>query len=383
MLVALTYALPMCPARVGVFGSWCLAGAVFAIAPDASAQQKGGAGAGPARSSTQFTMRREEAGGGEGQAARARARAGDCAGALAAFDAAIEKTIEPSLRRDRGLCHEKLGHPYPAIDDYRAYLHAAPEAADADQIRQRLAALEGQAGSGSSTAPEKEKAAPAETGGAAGASASFSIGSGGASASSSASESGTSEGSRPAERGQSYEYHAAQEKLADAAASSPLRSGSGIVLGPFVHMPRFFVGERARDQLGYGVGLALRYSTGPTVSVISEIGYAGIGTSGASSSQSGPLLLGGIELRLPVSRFAGDHILLRGGIGYERHVVSGTRAINDNVLGRFGLGYRHVFGPSLGLEILADGGPAYIIPENDENRLNFLLGGSVAFLVGF
>lgn len=370
----------MRPARVGVFASWCLAGASFVIAPDASAQQKG-AGAGPARSSTQFTMKREEAGGAEGQAARARARGGDCAGALPAFDAAIEKTIEPSLRRDRGLCHEKLGHPFPAIDDYRAYLHAAPDASDADQIRERLAALEGQAGSGGSAPRENEKEGPAESGRTAGASASFSIGSGGASASSSSSS--TSAGSQSTEPGQSYEYHVAQEKLADAAASSPLRNGSGVVLGPFLHMPRFFVGERARDQLGYGVGLALRYSTGPTVSVISELGYAGIGTSGAASGQAGPLLLGGVELRLPVSRFAGDHILLRGGLGYERHVVSGTRAISDNVLGRFGLGYRHVFGPSIGLEILADGGPAYVIPENDESRLNILVGGSVAFLVGF
>ena len=61
-------------------------------------------------------------------AARARARAGDCAGALPAFDAAIRVTIEPTLRRDRGLCHEKLGDPFPAIEDYRAYLVARADA---------------------------------------------------------------------------------------------------------------------------------------------------------------------------------------------------------------------------------------------------------------
>src|SRR5437763_11037792 len=64
---------------------------------------------GPAQSSSQFTLRREEAGGSEGTVARSRARTGDCAGALPAFDAAIQHTIEPTLRRDRGLCHEKLG----------------------------------------------------------------------------------------------------------------------------------------------------------------------------------------------------------------------------------------------------------------------------------
>jgi hypothetical protein len=34
----------------------------------------------------------------------------------------------PTLRRDRGPRHERLGHPYPARDDYRAYLTAEPNA---------------------------------------------------------------------------------------------------------------------------------------------------------------------------------------------------------------------------------------------------------------
>src|SRR5580704_11205041 len=67
--------------------------------------------------------------------ARSRMRNGDCAGALEAFDAAIMHSIDPTLQRDRGLCHEQLGHPYPAIDDYRAYLTAEPDAADAEGIR--------------------------------------------------------------------------------------------------------------------------------------------------------------------------------------------------------------------------------------------------------
>src|SRR4051812_39053512 len=69
---------------------------------------------GPARSSTQFTLNRQESGGADAQIARSRARAGDCAGALGAFDAALRNGIEPTLNRDRGLCHEKLNHPYPA-----------------------------------------------------------------------------------------------------------------------------------------------------------------------------------------------------------------------------------------------------------------------------
>ena len=362
--------------------SSCALGLLLA-ASSASAQQKAPP-PGPARSSTQFSLGREEAGGQDAQAARARARAGDCAAALPSFDAAIRKTIEPTLRRDRGLCHENLGHPFPAIDDYRAYLTARPEAADADQIRERLAALEGQDKEGGAPAASSKPDEPKGSAASGEASASLSIGGGGASASASGSSPGSAGAtSSSTDPGQAYDHFVAQEKLADAAEASPLRYGSGVVLGPFVHIPRFFVGEGASGKLAYGVGLALRYSTGRTVSLISELGYAGVGTSGEVSSQSGPLLLGGVELRLPVSRFAGDHILLRGGLGYERYVVTGTRSINDTILGRFGLGYRHVFGPSLGLELVADGGPAYVIPESGSSRLNAVVGGSFAFVVGF
>ncbi|MBX3205026.1 MAG: tetratricopeptide repeat protein [Labilithrix sp.] len=372
--------------RVGLLASSCVAVAFF-TAVSASAQPKG-APAGPPRSNGPMNLRRGAAGGADAEAARGRARARDCAGALVSFDAAIRVNLDPSLRRDRGLCHETLGHPFPAIDDYRAYLAVQPDAADADQIRQRLAALEEQTGTGGPSAQsmrERDRE-PAGTGGEVG--ASVSIGSGGASASSSSSSSSSSEsdstdGAKSAAPARSYDYYVAQEKLADAAESSPLRYGSGIVLGPFVNLPRFFFGEGSRQALAYGVGATFRYSTGPTVTLVSEIGYAGIGTSGAASSQSGPLLMGGVELRLPVSRYASDHILLRGGLGYERYVASGTRSVNDNVLGRFAVGFRHVFGPSLGLELLVDGGPAYIIPESAPSRLNVAVGASVGFVVGF
>lgn len=358
----------------GLLTSSCVAGALFA-ASAVRAQPK-------EPSSSPFVLRRGEAGGADAKAARGRARAGDCAGALPSFDAAIRTTLAPELRRDRGLCHEKLGHPFPAIDDYRAYLIAQPDAPDSDQIRERLAALEAQAGIGGPSSQSMKKTRDRDAPKATGAGARFSIGGDGVEAADSTNSTDSTEG-RPAESAYSYEDAVAQEQLADVAETSPLRYGSGFVLGPFLHLPRFFVGERAPDGLGYGVGAALRYATGPTVSIISEIGYAGVGTSGAASSQAGPLLMGGVELRLPVSRFAGDHVLLRGGLGYERYRVSGTRAVSNNLLGRFGVGYRHVFGPSLGLEILADGGPAYMIPESANSRLNFVLGASFAFVVGF
>jgi hypothetical protein len=95
--------------------------------------------------------------------ARARARSGDCKGALDPFDVAITYWQEPTLRRDRGLCHEQLGHPYPAIEDYRAYLAAAPQAPDYEQIKQRLEHLESSYGeaTASDTPTEPQTAAAA------------------------------------------------------------------------------------------------------------------------------------------------------------------------------------------------------------------------------
>jgi hypothetical protein len=329
---------------------------------------------GPARSSSQFTLRREEAGGPHAQAARARVQAGDCAGALSEFDAAIEVSIEPALRRDRGLCHEKLGQPAPAMDDYRAYLTARPDALDAESIRERLAALEGQAPSRVGTRAQNPELASGE--------ASLRMG-GRGKAEAKADAKASTFGAKPGEQERGYDYYVEQERNADAAASSPLRAGKGFVLGAFLHMPRFWVGDGADNDLAYGVGGTLRYALGSVLSLTSELGWSGIGTAGESTAKSGPLLMGGVELRIPVTRWATDQLLLRGGLGYERHVVSGNRAVTDNLLGRIAFGYRHVFGTSIALELLADGGPAYAIPERGDNRVNAVLGGSAAFLVGF
>jgi hypothetical protein len=371
--------------RVGLFASSFGAFALLCASAEAQPQQPQQAQQpqprGPRdKSNSQFTLRHEGGGAAEGQAARGRARAGDCAGALPSFDAALRSGIDPTLRRDRGLCHEQLGNRFPAIDDYRFYLDAKPEAPDAEQIRQRLAALEGQARAGGS-ASAQESDSPSETGARGEASASVSIGGGGGKAS--ARSSSSELGSKPGDRGRDYDYLVQQEQLSDAAADSPLRNGTGFIIGPFVQLPRFFLGEGARKTLAYAVGAAFRYSTGSTVSLISELGFSGVGESGAATSQGGVLLMGGVELRFPVSKFAGDHLLLRGGFGYERNVVSGTRTIIDNLIGRFAFGYRHVFGSSLGLEALADGGPVLVIPESSDSRVNGVIGLNVAFVVGF
>lgn len=351
------------------------------LIPEVAAAQNATTGktpSGPARSSSQFTLRREEAGGPDAQIARSRARAGDCAGALSAFDAAVRVTIDPTLRRDRGLCHDKLNHPFPAIDDYRAYLTARPDAPDSEQIRHRLAELEEQTGVGG---PSAESIKESDDGGGDGfeASGSVSVGSGGAKA-----EGKSSGRTKVSASGKSYDDLAAEEKKADLADESPLRNGEGIIIGAFLHLPRYFIGEGTTSDMGYGVGGLLRWSTGPMVSLVSEFGYAGVGTQGANTSSGGPLLMGGVELRLPITRFAADQVLLKGGAGYERYTTSGTRLSSNILLGRFAVGFRHVFGPSLGFEILFDGGPAYVLPENGlDGRLIGLVAASAALTVAF
>ncbi|HEV3193203.1 MAG TPA: tetratricopeptide repeat protein, partial [Polyangiaceae bacterium] len=75
---------------------------------------------------------------------RARMRRGNYAGALDAFDEALRTSMDATLYRDRGLCHEKLGQPYPAMQDYRTYLANSPQAPDSEAIGGRLRDIEDQ-----------------------------------------------------------------------------------------------------------------------------------------------------------------------------------------------------------------------------------------------
>lgn len=379
--------------RIGLFVSTCVALAFGANVARAEPPGPGSASPAPGgrtRATTPLALKRDQASSADAQAARSRARAGDCAGALPFFDAAIRSTIEPTLRRDRGLCHEKLGHPYPAIDDYRAYLTAGSEVPDAESIRQRLSSLEEQVGiSGPAAGPTKDSESEwpsddtsGKTGGKGEASVSASEHGVRGSASSSAQKS-SALGPKAGEREKDFDDHVRQEQLDDSASSSPLRYGKGFVIGAFLGIPRFFFGEDASKKLAYVAGGTFRYSIGPTVTLLSEVGVAGIGTSGEVSSFSGAMLFGGVEFRLPLSPLGGDHLLFRGGVGYERYVITGTRLTVNDLLGRFGAGYRHVFGPAMGLEFLVDGGPALVMPESLDQRIHAVIGGSVAFVVGF
>jgi hypothetical protein len=319
---------------------------------------------GPKQSSSQFALRRDEAGGADANAARQRARAGDCKGALPAFDNAINLTIEPTLRRDRGLCHEKLGHPFPAIDDYRAYLTAKPDAPDAEQIRDRLAKLEE---STSGRTADSFRDEEEHAGG------SFAAGTQGGKTAGSAGSSSTREkekredkvlGPKGGEKERGYDYYASQEKIADAAENSPLRFGTGWIVGPFLQLPRYFISDGNTSDVGFG-------TTG-------EIGKLG-----------GPLAFVGIEYRIPLNTYASDQLFLGIGPGFEHYENTRTKLGLNVVNGRGRFGYRHVFGPAIGLELGVDGGPGIAFASGDaagqsgDSKTIILISGAAAQTIGF
>jgi hypothetical protein len=347
----------------------------------------------PKQSSSQFALRREEAGGADATVARQRARAGDCAGALPAFDNAVNLTIEPTLRRDRGLCHEKLGHPFPAIDDYRAYLVAKPDAPDADQIRERLSRLE--EANGTKTAESfRESDESLHAGG------SFSLGTqGGKTSGDSGGSARTREkreakeekvlGPRAGEKEHGYDYYASQEKIADAAENSPLRYGTGWAVGPFLHLPRYYFSDGNASDSGFAVGASIRYSWSPSLTFLIEGGYVGFGTTGEIGAFGGPLAFVGIEYRIPLNTYASDQLFLGIGPGFERYVNARTKLGLNVVNARGRFGYRHVFGPAVGLELGLDGGPGLAFLSgtpagtSSDSKSLMLIGGAAALVIGF
>lgn len=63
--------------------------------------------------------------------------------AIREFEAAYRLAPHPDLLFDLGQCHERLGDVVEAIERYRAYLKAVPEAKDADLVSVAIAELEG------------------------------------------------------------------------------------------------------------------------------------------------------------------------------------------------------------------------------------------------
>jgi len=317
---------------------------------------------------------------------RSRAAAGDCKAALDAFDAALESSVDPELHRDRGICHEKLGNAFPAIDDYRFYLTARPNANDSDRIRDRLDALmadngqtpadksavkSGSDGSDGSAKPAKkhdpdDPNTPTADDVHSDASASVSL------------------GNADTDNGKSIDAIDADEKLNAEADSSALRKGKGFILGPY-----FDVRKWGKSSFGWGeaVGASARYSFGAPSTLIAELGYSSVNSSGSDSSLGGLMLFGGYEARVGIDPRYKNAMFFGGGLGYERLTLNGTGQVFSIFMPRVRGGFRHVFGPSIGLEIGLDAGYAFItlLDNNSANSTadSLVVAGTVALLVGF
>jgi hypothetical protein len=218
-------------------------------------------------------------------------------------------------------------------------------------------------------------------------SGSFSLGTSGAGASTARGSNRASAalGPRPGERERSYDYYANEERIAEAADASPLRFGTGWIVGATLGIPRYFVatdGGVSKDA-GFAVAATVRYAWSPTMTFVTELGYAGLGTAGQSSSVGGPLVFVGVEARIPLDRWASNHIVLGIGPGFERYTTSGTQTGVNIFEARARAGYRHVFGPTFGLEILLDGGPVYAKADHFDGQVGGVIGGAVGLVLGF
>lgn len=309
-----------------------------------------------------------------GDAARARMTAGDCKGALDLFDEALRTAVDPALQRDRGLCHEQLGHVFPAIDDYRAYLYAMPDAADADKIRERLDRLRDEApkvqlrkaadydtemrgGVGGVPAPDSKKAAPKD-------------------------EPPPRELSE-ADKNKSLSTLEYEDQRTTEMRSSALREGTGPIIGAYFY-PRYW----ARKSFGFsqGLGLALRYAFAKSSTLLGELGYTSLRATGTASSMAGLQLFVGYEARIALDRWATNHFVLGVGGGYEDVKQDASGIVFRSVLARGRLGYRHVFGANVGLEFTADGGMAVTFSAgagSSASQVTPVIGGQVGFVVGF
>ncbi len=356
---------------------WCtagLAGAQAAPAPGSSARP---------HKQQPLILTREANEFGMGNRARDKARAGDCKAALDMYDMALRTSIDPTLHRDRGLCHEQLAQVFPAIDDYRAYLKDRPQAPDSDQIRERLMRLEEQQGLSIRTSDHADHPSAKPDSDGASASASVSLNGEGVSADASSGGSGRKSGSQA-----DYER---DEKLAAAASGSPLRESGGWALGPYLGIRSSGdvtskLGDvQGKQKLGVNevAGGTVRYSLGKVSSILGEIGYVGFN----SNNISGTGFFLGYEARVALSRWTSDALIVGVGLGYERYRASDTGGILNNVMPRARLGYRHVFGDALGLEFTGDGGIAkYFLndaPPGFSFSLTPVFGGYVAVVVGF
>ncbi len=314
------------------------------ITATAGAQQK------PPRGQITFSVDKSRSG--MGESARAKAAAGDCKGALDLFDEALRHSIDPTLYRDRGACHEKLGNVYPAIDDYRAYLSQSPDAADAEKIRQRLDDLiktssqdigpdlgrggdfdsEMRGGMVHGGAPVKKESQP---------------------------EKDETEEEKKSPKAQAdpnkpldvIEY---EEKRAKETGTSANREGKGFIVGAYLY-PRYVFNPWA-FRFGQGVGAKLGYALNSWSLLTLELGYMSQLSTGAASSADGFTTLFSWEMRFPLDHWSNNQFVFSVGGGYENLTNGTIGQAYASFVGRGRAGWRHVFGPSFALDVVGGRG---------------------------
>jgi hypothetical protein len=281
---------------------------------------------------------------------------GDCEHAIESFDTALRTNGDPTVRRDRGICHEKVGQPFPAIEDYRAYLFRMPDAPDSDSIRDRLTALEQANKTGEShteglLAPDWSNQAGI-------------MNSPGLRGSGSGSVKVAPARKNTREKDQ-VEQLEEQELLDSDAASSPLRRGTGFIIGPYFQYRTWGVSGQTLG-LGYGVGASFRQALGAVSTLLLDLGFASYTTNAgqAVGSTLGALSLGSArtgfdttlayEARIRFDSRATNQLTIAVGGELTDLVYAQSKDSFFSILGRGRLGYRHVFGPSLGLELAFD-----------------------------
>lgn len=329
---------------------------------------------------------------------RKRMASGDCAGALDAFDAALRTSTDPTLRRDRGTCHEQLGHAYPAIDDYRAYLTASPGAPDADGIRERLEKLEQQTLGYSSASTD----VPGDVEGGASQQSSAAHGAVEAKVSASAVVGG---GGAPGRKNEQHEGLDYVERDDDPLQTS-LKRGKGWSFAPFFSEHKWSVSPAGIANPPYSsspfgdsgtwsesVGLEFRYSIGPSGALLLEAGYEHFNSTAIDSAVvSGLTSQVGFEWRFPLDPEYKNQFLLAPGLGFEHLVVQpGDAQTSSASLGAFvprvRFGWRHLLAPSTGIDVSIDAGAGNFFsyshfPYDSNNPTGYLVGLNLALVWG-
>jgi len=311
-----------------------------------------------------LNLRRDGPGSQAADLARVRMKNGDCPGALNAFDAALSQSHDPTLYRDRGLCHEKLGHPFPAIDDYRIYLTTAPDAADADDIRDRLAKLEDDA-AGRPPRATDDTSVPSAVGAAA-----------------------------PTDSSPTASNKLDYAEPDEDALRTPLRSGKGWSLAPFLSVRGWLAGNTLNGSSAVSaesVGVQVRYATTPHGALLIEAGYELFNLTDADAETiSGLSSQVGYEIRLPLDLEYRDQLLIAPGLGYEHLAVSLTGGQGQGFSigafvprARFGL--RHLLTPGAAIDVSLDAGVANFFqyskfPYDSNQSLTVLLAANVGMV---